>query len=939
MTRASALLVLLRRSRSEFAAVVLVALLVCFTAFVFATAIRLLERAGDDGLRRAVAAAPVVQRTVLLTTARPVLAHEAAPSMTEWHAEGDGLRTMFPEAIDNVLADGSLAIGSVRLGVANPPDYPMFVTLHHVDRFTELAELAEGRWPTSTNEQLPAVVEFPNRDGDQLGFPVSTPHFSGEPRRFEIAVQESTARALGLSVGYRLAVSVDLLDTMLSNSIIRTADVILAPTELEITGLYRIPDPDADVWFDDPRLLIDDLGYTGLNPDLIIAYIGAYVPAEALPGLVSSSLPFEYQWRFPILVDRLDADAVAQAKDALRLLESRFGGANPSGGFTAQAGLLPLLDRHTGLRSASEAVIGLAASAPLALAGGAIGMAAVLLARRRRPAIVLARGRGASGRLLLTASLLEAVAVAALATLAGLGLAIVLVPGAEFLPSLAVALAIAALGIAVLVGAALPPIRQPLADLDRTARPVRRFEPRRLVAETTVVTLALVGAYVLRQRGVTSSAIGLDPFLAAVPPLIGIAAGIATIRLYPPTIALAGWLADRRRDLVPALGVRAVARGSTSSLPALVMVLAVAFAAFTGIVSVSVDDAQRTASWVSAGADVRIEPGENQSAIPPTADFSAIAGVEGIARGYVDRQARAPAGTRAGTIAVHAVETDAYADVVAGSPIDPRWPPPFLEEPGDPPVPAIVGTRLAGEELGLKRGDTFELTLFGRRIQMQVADVRPGVAGLTSGDSFVVVPYAWFEQAASTTLRPSMLWMRAPADVLPALRAHPAAEAGGVTITSRYDAYAALRDQPVVGAVGAAFALAFAVSVAYAVLTILGSVMLSAARRTRDLAILRTLGLSRREATRLTLLEHAPPLLIALPLGIALGIGVAVAVAPALNLGALSGSSGEIPLIVDWPALAVVSLGLALLAVAAVVLGAWLARREAITNALRMASD
>ena len=97
MARVSALVILLRRGRAELAAVVLLAVLICFTAFVFSAGIRLFERAADDGLQREVAAAPVVQRTILLTSTRSVLAHEPAPTMPDWHAEGDELRTSFPK--------------------------------------------------------------------------------------------------------------------------------------------------------------------------------------------------------------------------------------------------------------------------------------------------------------------------------------------------------------------------------------------------------------------------------------------------------------------------------------------------------------------------------------------------------------------------------------------------------------------------------------------------------------------------------------------------------------------------------------------------------------------------------------------------------------------------------------------------------------------------
>jgi putative ABC transport system permease protein len=156
---------------------------------------------------------------------------------------------------------------------------------------------------------------------------------------------------------------------------------------------------------------------------------------------------------------------------------------------------------------------------------------------------------------------------------------------------------------------------------------------------------------------------------------------------------------------------------------------------------------------------------------------------------------------------------------------------------------------------------------------------------------------------------------------------------------SRYEEYAALRNEPLLGAVGAGFSAAFVIAVAYAVLTIFGAVILSTARRTRDVAILRTLGLNGGQQTRLTMIEHAPPILVALPVGIGLGIGVALTVAPALGLGALSGSGGNVPLSIDWVILAALAVGLAVLALVAVVVGSWLSRRAAIINALRITSD
>ena len=940
MSKASALALLLRRERSDVAAMTLVALLVTFTAFVSAAGIRLFERASDDGLRGQVAAASVLQRTIQLATTRTLFGQESGQTVADLHAEGEQMQATFVEPLRALVGDGNLAIGSFRLRVANPPDFPIYINLNYQDGFDELVELASGRWPVSTGAELPPVAVFHTTQGG-LSWPEGTDHSKDKLRRFEIALQEPTAQELGLSVGSTLSVGIDLIDPMLRNSRLSFADVILAPTELEVTGLYRVRDPTADGWFGDPELRIDDLGNTSTTIDNRVAYIRGYAPAEAIPGLITSGLPFEYRWRYPIQVDRLDADAMDQTERSLRTLESESLGTDPNSEVSVEAGLLPLLERHRALSAASESVLALAASAPMALAGGALAMAAVLLTLRRRAAMVLARGRGASGRLLLTANLVEAVVVAVAACLAGLGLAVALVPAAELEPSLLAVISIGVVAILLLGGAAWPQIRQPLGELERSARPVRRTDPRRLVVELTVVAFALVGAYVLRQRGVAAATGGFDPFLAAVPPLIALAAGIVAVRVYRPLMALAGWLADRRRDLVPVLGLRTVARGAASSLPALVLILAVAFACFSSVVSTSIDQAQRVASWTTAGADVRLVPTGVARELPPGLVANEIPGVAATARGFSDRGVRAPVGTQTGTIVLQAVDAAAYVDVVAGSPIEPTWPEIFLGEPLDGPVPAIVSTRLTGGQLALRQGDTFDLTVVGRRVEMQVADVRPGLPGLTTGDAFVIVPYSWLEHAVGRALPPTVMWIRVPAEAVAALNERIGADAGTgvINLVSRYDAYAALRDEPLVGAVGAGFALAFGISVAYAVLTILGAVILAVGRRTRDIAVLRTLGLNGRQATRLTMVEHAPPILVALLPGLALGIGVALAVAPALGLGAFSGSSGEVPLVIDWVALAALSAALATLALAAVVIASWLARRAAIMNALRITNE
>jgi putative ABC transport system permease protein len=881
-----------------------------------------------------VAAAPVVQRTLQFIATRALFGPDATRSVADLQAAGEQLKVSIPDGIRQLAGDASFAVGSVRLRVDNPPDYPMFINLVYRDDFQDLAELVSGRWPTSTGAELPPVVEWVTQ-GSGTPRARGTIHISDDPRRFEIAVQESTAQALGLEVGSVLSVEVDLIDPVFTTSILHSADVILAPTELEVTGLYRVRDPGSDAWFGDTSLRLDDLG---VQLDQPTAYISAYLPPDAVPGWVSSGLPFEYQWRFPLLVDRLDAATVGDMESALRMFESQAANTDPANAVTAQAGLLPLLEQHSSVRAAAERVLALAATAPLALAGAALAMVAVLVARRRRAAMALSRSRGASARLLFGTTVIEAILLAGGASIAGLAVAIALLPSASLEPSLVAAISIGLAAVILLGSAAWPVMRRPLADLENDARTARRTDPRRLVAEAGLATLAVVGAYLLRERGMSAAGAGLDPFLAAVPPLIALAVGTVVVRLYRPAMAVIGWLANRRRDLVPVLGLRTIARGAASSLPVLVLILAVAFACFTSIVSASIDKAQRDAGWLAVGADARIEPAGSRRDLG-SIDASNAPGVQASARGYVAQGMRASSGSAAGTVTFQAVDAPEYASVAAASPVEPNWPQAFVSQPADGPIPAIVGTRLTGGSLKLAAGDTLTMTVLGHRVQMQVVEVRSSIAGLTSDDAFVEVPYAWLEHAIDQDLPPTVMWVRVPASAVAGLKQQVGADAGGIQLTSRYDADAALRDEPLVGIVSAGFGVALAVSVAFAILTILGAVILSAARRTRDVAILRTLGLNGRQQTRLTMLEHAPPILLSLPVGMLLGVGVALVVSPALGLGALSGSSGGVSLVVDWLVLATLSVALSVVGLAAVVAGSWLSRRAAIINALQITSD
>src|SRR4029079_18746386 len=69
-------------------------------------------------------------------------------------------------------------------------------------------------------------------------------------------------------------------------------------------------------------------------------------------------------------------------------------------------------------------------------------------------------------------------------------------------------------------------------------------------------------------------------------------------------------------------------------------------------------------------------------------------------------------------------------------------------------------------------------------------------------------------------------------------------------------------------------------------------------------AFLRTLGVSSTQRMALTLMEHAPPVLLGLLPGVGLGVAIAILVEPGLGLINFVGGQ-RVPLFIDWPGLAV----------------------------------
>jgi putative ABC transport system permease protein len=114
------------------------------------------------------------------------------------------------------------------------------------------------------------------------------------------------------------------------------------------------------------------------------------------------------------------------------------------------------------------------------------------------------------------------------------------------------------------------------------------------------------------------------------------------------------------------------------------------------------------------------------------------------------------------------------------------------------------------------------------------------------------------------------------------------------------------------------------------------ALLLTARSRLRDLAYLRALGLSRRQAVAVTAAELAPPFVVALVVGTALGLATAYLVEPGLDLTALAAGGRDVAVHLDPLAPLVLAFGLLVVAAAAIWATAAVVRRMSLSRSLRM---
>ena len=901
----------LRRLRDERATAVGFAVLILVTALLASAAPRAFDRLGDQTLRDELALQTPLQRNIVLLEAGRLPPGPGGP-LDSVEAEGKALDATLPPEVAAVVSREDLLIESARWsvtkeGLGDATTLRLRIQPSAGDRI----HLTSGSLPTGATTQ------------DDKGITL------------EVALSNRNARVLDATIGDVLPLQTDRSDSTL------VFGTDTGTMFVKVTGLFDVLDPDDPNWLGDVTL--DHPFVRRPGGDAQFLDMAALVAPDAYPGLLNTTAPAGSQgtprggvgtwlrYSFEHFIDpgQLRQQDLAALIPAFRRLEARYPSPNPRppAGVGLRTALRPFLESERSRWTAATALLTVAIVGPAAVAAAALGMVAVLAARRRRAALSLSRGRGASVTQVTAASVAEGLLLAAPAAALGAIAGAEVAPGDPFLLPALTGAAVAAAGVVLLTVATVPATGGPAFGSGRDVVVPRAPTPRRLVFEGLIVLLAAIGAVLLRERGLRPDG-SVDPLIAAVPALVGVAAGLLALRLLPLPTRFLGWLARLRRGLVGVIAMRRASSGAGA--PVLLVLLATTtIAAFSSSALDNLDRSADAAGWQAVGADVRVTA--SQDYLQRTFDFGALPGVTASARMFQGTASIAAHSTQPDLLVL---DVEGFEDVVRGTPADPHLPV-DLFGPAAQPVPVVIAKDLENRPDAFHLGEVLLTSIEGYTFQAKVvAEVNafPGVRG----DSFMLASEKQLRTLfPDAPLRPTTAFLKAPPENEAAIREAVTGVMSAAVVDGRAETTAALRDAPVVRAVRLGIAATAVVAALYAALAVAAALALGGAARTTENAHLRTLGLSDRQAVITLLLEQGPALVFAFVAGLALGVGLLAMLQPGLRLPALVGTDIEVAPTLDAGLVLAMALGIVLVALIGLLAGLWLGRRGTTAAALR----
>ncbi|WP_219507488.1 FtsX-like permease family protein [Nonomuraea ceibae] len=865
---------LLHLARVHLGAVAVLLALTLSACLLVAGLPRVTQAAFDAALREALLKAPAerVDLTTMMTTDSPGQDLTRAQSFDELEQD---MRAVLPAPLDRLIAPAGTGTGHSGAKTYGTP-----ISGTGGKQYLNLAWLSD-------QERRVTWVE-----GRAPGEPTTTTWNNQELTLFEAGMARESMSALGIKIG----------DTRVIGENNYAA--------VKVVGAFEAKDPADRYWSHNQDVINLQLNRPAGSLDEEV-HATALISDQGLSKLSGRDRNLTYFWILPLRTQAATALDVPELLPAIKEFERRMKVAD---------GMLPRQILRTGLPemlgsfqarlATAQTVMYLVLGGLLLVALGVILLAVQLLADRMDTALGLMRARGGALRQLAgTGAGLVALAVVP-AALAGYALSY-LFPGpvlplvhAGPLLVVVVAVAFAAARIAV---AHRTPLNERRDDV-ATARP----SAKRITLEVLVVGLALAGAYLLRTRGLTTDVRteGQDPFLLLVPLALALAAGLITMRCYPYPLRLLVRLAARMRPAVPFLGLTRAARArSFSMLPVLILLPALGVSVFASVVSGGVGDTQRLASWQSVGAPATVT---SRMELPAEA-IERVRQVPGVTAVVPAQYASVQVGHTPERAELLAVDLRSWQGLLGGSPIT-------LPTAGTAPsgIPAVVSPALAG------RG-TFEIG-WNSRLKITETGVAPTLPGFFTEGKFIVVPFDVGQRPVVNTL---IVGGTASAEAL-------RAAVPDTIVRTQAAALADIQDDPLTGTVRTTLLVVTIALSAYALVAVIIALVIGAADRARALSFLRTLGLSDRQAQRLTVLEVMPMILVTALVGLALGLVLPAALGPGVDLSAYAGGLPVGDYELDLVTPTALAAGLTLVAVLGAYAHTAISRRRSLGAVLRV---
>lgn len=829
--------------------------------------------------------------------------------------------------------------GEFYVNVADPiigPDDPASPIADYTVQFRvdpmlrDLVSLVDGEWPDAS---LPINDQFVD-DSVEATDPVDLPPV-------EVVMTQEAADGLVWKVGDERG---------------------FGPAKVRLSGVYVANDPTDPHWAQSPfgadfgTFFDGDLGTQGKAA----AYLASGNPGVLFPG----SSREVHTW--------FTLDASNVTTDDVGLLSAQIGAftaakvtlvdpakAGPDDTVRAFAPrfateIFDTLGEITSQQRATASILAVISAGPIGVTLAVFALGGTLLLQRRRAALALASARGSSKRQLGGLLAAEAALIGLPSAAGGYAAASLIImrsPSASVWPGLAVAAAVGLIpaviiGVSTLTGqgASMRPTRSDLGGGGNGTAGARRRSRARLVIDIGIVAVAALATWQLFARGLTgavaeaSSAVttdtvttdaahgvavggtaGVDPLLAATPLLLALAAATLTLRLFPlPMRALVSAL-HTRRSMTPFIGsARSVRDPAGGLVPALAVIVGVAVIALSTVLYSTISTDAERAAWDASGAPIRLNGPTITDDL--TATIQAVPGVDEVAR--VARQSRtidvASTDARTSGVSIYVVG-DSLEAVHTSAPQISALPSALY---ADSTAPAIV---TGGPDL--PQSGVVQVGGFGPgRVVGHAAEL----PGAPIRRSFVVISQTAWETSGRDMPRANAAFI-SPVDpedreAVAAAVARAVPNSFVQTPQQRLDAFTAA---PATSGLITFFASAIAVTTVLTVLAILLAQALGGVSRMRLLALLRTMGASRRDISALTAWEVVPVLTVAGVVGAALGMVVPWLLVRAVDLRSLTGSPLQPPVAIDPVMLAgVAALVLSIVAFAVIVVASMAARAD-----------